>query len=107
MIHGDKLAGDQIIQVITQGGKVLSQVFGGFLEGNEDTRLLVLNSAPQQKLHSQHSLSASGAPAYQSGTAFRQSAAADFVKSPDAGRALFQNNRLLKLCHHAPPLWLR
>ena len=57
-IHDDLLLLDQLVEVEAERADVLRQLLGGFLEGHEHARLVVLRGPAHQELHRQQRLAA-------------------------------------------------
>ena len=85
-IQHDLFARNQVLQVETERGEVLGQVFGGLFKSHKDARLVELPCAAHEKLHGEERLATARAAADQRRPAFGQSAAGDFVQPLDAGR---------------------
>ena len=90
MVDQKPFGGSEAIEVKPQGGHILGQFLGGLLKGHEDPRLIILGSAPDEKLHGKKSLAAAGSTADQRRPALGQPAICDFVQTLYSRRGLLK-----------------
>ena len=74
----------EVVQIKPQGSDVCGELFLGFLERNEGTRLIVQGCSPDEKFHRQQCLAATGTAAYECGSPLRYPTSRDFVQSLNA-----------------------
>jgi hypothetical protein len=77
---------DEIRQVESERGDVLSQFLLILLEGHEQARFCELGRASHEKFHAEERFPATGATGDKTATTARQSAAGDFIETGNAGR---------------------
>src|SRR4030095_14936971 len=65
VVDNQFLAVGKFLEVVSQRGDILTQIFFSLLEGHKNARLVKLRNAVNKKLNGQESLTAAGAAAHQ------------------------------------------
>src|SRR4029450_546208 len=80
----------KFLEVISQRGDILTQIFFSLLEGHKNARLVKLRNPVNQNLNGQEGFPAAGAAANQCRAALRQAAEGNLVESLYSRRCLGQ-----------------